>query len=202
MIPQCAMRNHRFIRSTTCPVSCRGRRRISLLSRSSKLCSSMNPSVDRDQHPVRPANPFHHGMIGARVGLHVHGPDGIARFRRAFVALAAGFAEVGGIHRRARIGGPENIVNAVARSAVRCRQVPALQRQAMITVRIRRHAVCRQDHTASPCARCAWQRPQVSAETLAAFTGEAGFFGSRIRCSPWQSTQTGASFTPALTASP
>ena len=45
MMPQCAMRNHRFIRSTTSPDSLRGFRRTSFTRRSSKLCSAIKPSV-------------------------------------------------------------------------------------------------------------------------------------------------------------
>src|ERR1019366_7935357 len=48
----------------------------------------------------------------------------------------------------------------------------------------------------------AWQREQVTWETLARETGDSGFPGARTRCSPWQSVQVAAAITPAATAFP
>src|SRR5215217_4095930 len=50
--------------------------------------------------------------------------------------------------------------------------------------------------------RSPWQRPQVMAGRLEAKTGEPGSFTERMRCSPWQSVQTGASSVPWATAWP
>ncbi len=50
--------------------------------------------------------------------------------------------------------------------------------------------------------RSPWQRPQVIFGTFEAKTGEPLSAGPRIRCSPWQSVQTGASAMPLAAALP
>ena len=90
----------------------------------------------RDQEPIRPADPLHHRVIWAPVHLHMYGTDGEFGFGDAFVTLPAGFPEVGSINGGTRVAGTENGVHAMAGGAIRRGYFPLREGQPVIAAGI------------------------------------------------------------------
>ena len=77
----------------------------------------MKPRVSGISSQYSPTDPLHDRMRRAGRSLHVHRPDDEV-LARARVTSPAGFWKVRRIHRRSRVGRPEDIVHAVAGSTV------------------------------------------------------------------------------------
>src|SRR5271165_6827986 len=131
---------------------------------------------------------------------HVNGSNDES-LTSAGVTSSTRFRKVRRIHRGASVGRPEDIVYAMVRSTVGHTLGSATHGKAVITVGERRNPVGRQV-IAQGETLIAVASAQVVMETRAAFTRDAGSFGARIKCSPWQSLHTGAPETPFFMACP